>query len=128
MIKVGAAIIREKDNILICQRGEGGLCSNLWEFPGGKQEPHETAEQCVIRECKEELGIEIEVKNILKKTTYNYPEKEIFFTFFNASIKSGEIRPKVHQDVRWVLHRELDKYEFCPADVEIVEQLLKDKP
>lgn len=126
MIKVGAAIIREKDKILICQRGEGGFCANLWEFPGGKQDLDETAEQCVIRECKEELGIEIEVKDILKKTTYNYPEQKIFFAFFNASIKSGEIRAKVHQDIKWVSLSELDKYEFCPVDVEIVQELMKD--
>jgi mutator protein MutT len=123
MIYVAAAIIRQKDKILICQRGAGGNCAFFWEFPGGKQEKDETLEQCAVRECKEELKIDIKIKDIFAETTYQYPEKEIGFTFFNAEIVSGEIKISVHNDYKWVLPSELRNYEFCPADVSVVNSL-----
>lgn len=124
MIFVSAAIIKENGKILICQRGENTTLANLWEFPGGKQEINETAEQCVIRECKEELDIDIKVENIFLKTNYKYLNVEIFFTFFSAKIEDGKINLKEHQDFKWVFPNELEKYKFCPADIEVVQQLL----
>ena len=123
MIHVAAAIIHRGPRILICQRGEGGNCSNLWEFPGGKVEPNETPEQCVLRECREELGIEIELKGLYARTKYRYPDREIAFSFFRAELTNGEIKRKVHRDIKWVLPDELKSYEFCPADIEIVNRL-----
>ena len=59
MKRIAAAILRRNDKILICRRGPGGSCGYLWEFPGGKIEPGETGEDCAVRECREELGVEI---------------------------------------------------------------------
>ena len=68
MTRVSAAIIKNSDNeILICRRGPGGSCEFLWEFPGGKIEPGESPEECLVRECLEELEIEIEVLDSLKR-------------------------------------------------------------
>ena len=120
---VTAAVIQENGKILICQRGAGGNCAFLWEFPGGKLEPRESKEECLIRECEEELGIRITVGSVFAETTYQYPDRKIAFTFFNAQIVAGEIVPKVHHQVRWVTSAELSKYEFCPADIEIIEML-----
>lgn len=120
---VTAAVIQENGKILICQRGAGGNCAFLWEFPGGKLEPCESKEECLIRECEEELGIRITVGSVFAETTYQYPDRKIAFTFFNAQIVAGEIVPKVHHQVRWVTSAELSKYEFCPADIEIIEML-----
>lgn len=124
MIHVTAAIIRKAGKILICQRGKEGNCPSLWEFPGGKQELGETPEQCIIRECKEELDIEIAVESVFAETTYQYPNREIAFTFFNAVLLYGELKRAVHQDFRWVSLDELKNFEFCPADVEIVKLLI----
>jgi len=125
MLKVTAAIIREKGKVLICQRGAGGNCAFLWEFPGGKLEPSETEEECLVRECEEELGIKITTGSIFARTKYQYPDREIAFSFIYAQISSGELTPKVHQQVRWVAPNELPKYDFCPADKEVVEMLVK---
>lgn len=124
MIKVAAAIIHENDKILICQRGAGGNCAFLWEFPGGKLESGETMEQCVIRECREELGIGIAIKRIFAKTAYQYPDKEIEFTFFEAEFIDGGIILEVHNDFKWVSPSELKNYLFCPADEPIVKKLV----
>lgn len=127
MIQVMAAVIKKDGKILICRRGAGGSCAWLWEFPGGKREHGETPEECLFRECREELGIDICIHGIFEKTTYKYPEVEIAFTFFLAEIISGEMKPAVHTAVRWVLPEEMGKYVFCPADVEIVERLSNEK-
>lgn len=123
MTKVAAAIIRCDDKILICKRGAGGNCEYLWEFPGGKQEENESLTECLERECKEELGITIKINGIYEKSVYKYPDREIAFTFFNAEIKEGKLKPYVHQEIRWVAARELSGYEFCPADKEVVKRL-----
>lgn len=123
MIQVTAAIIRQNDRILICKRGAGGSCAFLWEFPGGKLEVGETLEECLIRECKEELEIDIAIKCIFAETTYKYPDREIAFTFFTAEIMGGELKMNVHNDMQWVLPSELKDYEFCPADMEIIRRL-----
>lgn len=128
MIHVTAAIIRQQDKILICRRGPGGNCAFLWEFPGGKLEPGETMEECLLRECEEELGIQISIQGVFAKTTYRYPDREIAFTFYSAEIVKGEVTAKVHREFRWVTPEEINRYEFCPADVEIVEMLRNPSP
>lgn len=125
MIHVTAGIIRNNNQILICQRNSEGDLPLFWEFPGGKLEEGETLEECLVRECKEELDIGIRIICKYAETEYQYPNRRIAFTFFDAEIVDGEMRPKVHSDVRWVQSKELKEYEFCPADVEIVEALMK---
>lgn len=90
MILVSAAIIRNTaGEILICQRGAGGSCAFLWEFPGGKQEAGETAADCLVRECREELGIEIDIVALVEQTSYTYPDNKIGLSFFAAQITGG---------------------------------------
>lgn len=123
MTQVAAAIIRKDNKILICQRGAGGSTAFLWEFPGGKLEHGETPEECVIRECKEELEIDIKLGKIFAKTEYEYPDRRIAFTFFEAEITDGKIKASVHKDIKWVTNVELMDYKFCPADIEIIKRL-----
>ena len=127
MTRVSAAIINNSDNeILICQRGQGGSCEFLWEFPGGKIEQGESPEECLVRECLEELEIEIEVLDLFEQTKYSYPEREIEFMFFSASLKKGVPTLNVHNSIKWVSPDMLGEYEFCPADVLVVERLAKE--
>lgn len=127
MILVSAAIIRNTaGEILICQRGAGGSCAFLWEFPGGKQEADETAAECLVRECREELGVEIEIVALLEKSSYEYPDNKIAFTFFEAKINSGVPCKSVHQEILWVRPAALLQYQFCPADTEIVGRLAQE--
>lgn len=124
MIQVAAAIIKNpSEEFLICQRKDGGSCSYLWEFPGGKREKGETIEECLIRECREELGVGIEVGELFAKRTYRYPEREIAFSFFEAVIVDGTPQKEVHHEIRWVKAKKLAQYDFCPADIEIIAKL-----
>ncbi len=123
MTKVAAAVIRQNGKILICKRGAGGNCAFLWEFPGGKQEEAESPEDCAVRECREELGITIRLTGSAVRLTWDYPDRTIDFTFFEAVPVSGSLTPAVHEEIRWVSPEELADYEFCPADVELVRAL-----
>ena len=123
MIEVAAAMIRDGDKILICQRANDDDCGMLWEFPGGKREAGETLEQCIVREMQEELELDIQVRGVFAKTSYPFNGRDIYFTFFNAEIVGGEMVLNVHNAAKWVCSAELGAYEFMPPDVEIVESL-----
>ncbi|MHB1153759.1 MAG: 8-oxo-dGTP diphosphatase MutT [Eubacteriales bacterium] len=125
IIEVTAAIIKnDKNEFLICQRPGGKNCEYLWEFPGGKQEPDETLEMCLIREIKEELNIEIDVRRKYDDCSHEYNDSVIHITFFDCFIKAGKITAKEHNDIKWVPVNELNNYQFCPADGEIVRKLV----
>lgn len=127
MLKVSAAIIyNDNGEFLICRRNKSTGCPNLWEFAGGKQEVNETAEQCVIRECMEELSVTIQPEGIFYTTTHTFPDTDIYFSFFKAKIIQGVITPNVHTDIKWVKPNELQDYEFCSADNELIKILEED--
>lgn len=123
MLNVTAAIIRRNGRILICKRSNGGSCAHLWEFPGGKFEPGETAYECITREIREELSAEIRPVSVFAEYTYSYPDKDIAFTFIEAELISGEPQLSVHEEMRWVLPEELGQFNWCPADKKVVEML-----
>ncbi|MBE7721095.1 MAG: (deoxy)nucleoside triphosphate pyrophosphohydrolase [Lacrimispora celerecrescens] len=124
-IQVSAAIIMKENKILATQRGYGEF-NNGWEFPGGKIEKGETAEQALIREINEELDVLIEINTKLKVVEYDYPEFHLTMHCFKCVIKSGTLILKEHKSARWLRKEELDKVEWLPADREIIEELISD--
>ena len=125
MTEVVAALIRDTDRVLICQRPAHKARGMLWEFVGGKVEPGESREEALIRECREELAITISVGDIFTEVTHTYPDLTIHLTVFNTEITAGVPRKLEHNDLRWITADELDRYAFCPADQPIVEKLRK---
>lgn len=124
MINVVAAVIKDDNRkILITQRNLKKSQGGLWEFPCGKIEANETKEQAIIREIKEELTIDIKVKDYIDEKIFNYPEKDINLIAFECSIINGNIEFLEHEDYRWVSSSELENFEFAPADMFIVEKL-----
>jgi 8-oxo-dGTP diphosphatase len=90
---------------------------------GGKIEPGETPEQALARECREELGLEIENEHIIGSVIHEYPEMTIRLTLISCSPMSGSI-PKAleHQQIKWVTHAEMDALDFAPADRELIRK------
>ena len=124
MINVVAAVIRNDENkILITKRNLKKAQGGLWEFPGGKIEPNETREHAIVREIKEELDIDITVKEYLAEKTFTYPDKQINLIALECTKVNGEIKLLEHEDFAWITSDELDNYEFAPADLFIVEKL-----
>lgn len=123
MTEVVAALIRDGEKILICQRPAHKARPLLWEFVGGKVEVDETKAQALIRECQEELAITLDVGEAVLDVTHQYPDLTIHLTLFGATIESGTPQLLEHHAMRWVTIPELDQYTFCPADQEIIETL-----
>lgn len=121
-LEVTAAIIRQSGKILICQRPAEKNCGLLWEFPGGKIEAGETGEQCIVRECQEELGITLNVERELTDITYEYPDRTVHLHFFLCSIADGDPENKEHNRFAWITLDEIEQYEFCPADDKMLSQ------
>lgn len=122
-LEVTAAIIRQEDKILICQRPANKNCGLLWEFPGGKIEAGETGEQCIVRECQEELGITLHVECELTDITYEYPDRIVHLRFYLCSIAAGIPEKKEHNALKWITPNEIDQYDFCPADKKMIKTI-----
>lgn len=125
MTEVVAALIWDKNRFMICQRPAHKARGSLWEFVGGKVEPGESKEEALIRECREELGVTVDVGEIFMEVTHQYPDITVHLTLFSASIREGVPQKLEHQDIRWITAEEIGKYSFCPADTEILEKLKK---
>lgn len=121
MTDVVAALIWDHDKFLICQRPQNKARGLLWEFVGGKVEPGETRQQALIRECREELAIEIAVKDVFLEVIHTYPDIKIRLILFNAVIASGEPQLLEHNAIAWITPAQIPQYQFCPADKEILE-------
>ena len=123
MTEVVAALIWDENRFLACQRPAHKARGLLWEFVGGKVEPGETKEQALIRECQEELAVTVAVQDVFMEVDHVYPDLSVHLTLFNASIAEGVPQKIEHNDLRWITVEEIDQYEFCPADEEILRRL-----
>ena len=118
--EVVAALIWDKDRFLICQRPSHKARGLLWEFVGGKVELGESKIEALKRECQEELAIELNIKDVFMDVIHKYPDIHIHLTLFNAEIACGDICLLEHADARWITAEEIEEYDFCPADTEIL--------
>lgn len=124
---VVAALIWRENRFLVCQRPAHKARGLLWEFVGGKVEPGETKEQALIRECQEELAVEVQPGEIFMEVIHEYPDLTVSLTLFQAVILNGEPRLLEHNDLRWITVDEIDSLAFCPADEEILIRLKQTK-
>ncbi len=123
MIEVVAALIWDKDKFIICQRPAHKARALLWEFAGGKVEQGETKEQALVRECQEELAVTLSVGDVFMEIVHEYPDITVHLTLFNATIAEGVPQKLEHNDIRWISVSEIDNYNFCPADVKILDRI-----
>ncbi|MCD8037412.1 MAG: (deoxy)nucleoside triphosphate pyrophosphohydrolase [Clostridiales bacterium] len=123
MTEVAAALIWRDGKFLICQRPPQKARGLLWEFVGGKLEKGETAAEALIRECREELDITVKPNDIFMEVVHKYPDIEIKLVLFNAEIAEGKPKLIEHVDLKWITPSEIDSYDFCPADEEILKEI-----
>lgn len=123
MVEVVAALIWKNGKFMICQRPAHKARGLLWEFVGGKVEPGETKEQALVRECREELAVTVEVQDEFMSLVHEYPDITIHLTVFNAYIAEGVPQLLEHNDIRWIPPKEIKNYDFCPADNKILEKI-----
>lgn len=122
-IKVVAAIIHDTEgHVFATQRGYGDW-KDYWEFPGGKIEPGESAEEALQREIWEELETHIEIEQFFQTIEWDYPEFHLTMHCYLCHIKSGNLMLKEHEAAQWLSKEELDSVNWLPADKSIIEQL-----
>ena len=122
---VVAALIWEGDRFLACQRPANKARALLWEFVGGKVEPGETPEEALIRECREELAVTVQPKDVFMTVIHEYPDLTVRLILFNAAIAEGTPQLLEHNDLRWITPEEIPDFDVCPADVDILKQIME---
>lgn len=121
-IRVAAAVIRDGNKIFATQRGYGEF-KDGWEFPGGKIEAGETAEEALVREIKEELDADIKVGELIDTVEYDYPDFHLSMDCFFCELLSREFVLKEHEAARWLSKEELDSVDWLPADVTLTDKI-----
>ena len=124
MTEVVAALVWRGEKFMICQRPPNKARGLLWEFVGGKVEVGETKEDALVRECREEIGVRLSVGDVFMEVTHEYPDLTVHLTLFCATIAEGEPKMLEHNDIQWITPSEIPNYDFCPADVEILEKIM----
>src|SRR6266403_1360565 len=119
VIDVAAGLIFREGKILITRRHADTHLGGLWEFPGGKREPNETFEDCLIRELREELGIEVTVGELIESLTHTYLEKTVYLKFFRCVWRQHEPQALGCPAFRWVSPKELSEHAFPEADARL---------
>ena len=122
-IEVAAALVFHDGKLLIAQRQADAHLGGLWEFPGGKRDPHETFEQCLARELREELGIEVAIGELVQSLVHEYPERKVHLRFFRCAWLRNEPQPLGCSAFKWVTAAELGDYQFPAADERLLQEL-----
>ena len=121
-IVVAAAVIERGGAVLVTRRLKGAHLEGLWEFPGGKCEPGESLHDCLVRELREELAVDVAPGATLLVTTHAYPEKTVQLHFIRCSMR-GEPSPQQGQQMQWIERSRLDSLDFPAADAALIETL-----
>lgn len=122
-IVVVAAVVRREGRVLLTRRMKGSHLEGMWEFPGGKLEDGEAPEAALARECREECGIDIEVRDILDVTFHRYPTKDVLLLFYDCTLEKGDVQHLGVADHVWCKPDEIDDYPLPPADVKVVGRI-----
>jgi 8-oxo-dGTP diphosphatase len=123
-IIVTAGVVVRDGKVLVAKRKTSSHLEGLWEFPGGKLEPNESPEECLARELKEELGVDVRVGSILEVVYHRYPEKTVLLLFYSCELTHGTPKPLDVEQMAWVKRSELLELEWVPADIGFVRKLV----
>lgn len=123
IIEVAAGLVFREGKLLIAQRKPDAHLASLWEFPGGKREPGETFEQCLHRELREELEIEVQAGDLVESLTHHYPDRTVHLKFFLCRWLRNEPKPIHCSDLAWITLDQIRQYEFPAADARLLEKL-----
>lgn len=126
-IHVTCAIIERDDLVLATQRSAAMSMPYKWEFPGGKIDPGESAEECLRREIREEIGIEIDISRNMRACTHQYPSFTITLYPFVCTIEKGQPVLHEHADLIWLRPTELHTLDWAEADIPVLTAYLSER-
>jgi mutator protein MutT len=122
-VEVAAGLVFRDGRLLITRRSAGAHLAGLWEFPGGKREPGETFEQCLHRELREELGIEVQIVSLIEDILHHYPDRTVRIRFFRCRWLRHEPKPILCDNLVWITAAQLSDYPFPAADARLLDKL-----
>ena len=125
---VTAALVENDGKVLVTQRRPDAPYPHLWEFPGGKLEPSEDPRDCIVREIREELAIEVDVSAVYDVIYHRYPERPVLVLVYRCRWISGVIENREVAAHRWVTPEELANLDLLPADIPLVDRLNRGLP
>ncbi len=120
---VAAVIVNEKNQIFCARRKDQGELALKWEFPGGKIEQHESFEEALVREIKEEFSSTIKVNDFIMTVKHQYQGFHLTMHAFYAEVIEGNLTPNEHTDSKWLSIHELHTLDWAEADLPIVQAL-----
>lgn len=124
--QVAAAVVVREGRILVAQRRFDDRLGGHWEFPGGKIEPGETAEACLVREFQEEFAMQIEPLHFLARSDHSYELGAVELYAYWARSLSEPVELNAHEEFRWLLPEEIPALKLAPADLPLIERILSD--
>jgi mutator protein MutT len=127
-LDVAVAIVFRDSKVLITRRKANAVLGGCWEFPGGKQEPGESLEDCVRRELLEELALRVQPVVSLRPITYRYPDRQVCLHPFLCTHEPGQPQLLGCDELRWVAPAQLRHFEFPPANHQLIEDLISSFP
>ncbi|MAM39663.1 MAG: 8-oxo-dGTP diphosphatase MutT [Erythrobacter sp.] len=125
MKQVAAAIAISEGKVLVTRRAAGQKLAGFWEFPGGKLEPGEDVQTCIVRELQEELGVTSTAGDVLTISEYTYPGGAISLIAIEVSLHTSAFTLTVHDDYAWKAPGELLALNLAPADIPIAKELIE---
>jgi mutator protein MutT len=123
IVEVAAGLVFRGGKLLITQRRPGDHLGGLWEFPGGKREKNESFHACLERELMEELGILVQVRELVGRVTHRYPEHTVRLRFYRCEWLKHEPRAVACHALAWIKRDQLSRYSFPPADARLLRRL-----
>ena len=126
LLVAACALVDADGRVLLAQRPQGKQLAGLWEFPGGKVEPGETPEQCIIRELHEEIGIETDIPCLAPLTfaSHSYDDFHLLMPLFICRRFRGIAQPREGQALKWVRPKQMRDYPMPPADAPLIPFLI----
>ncbi|MFZ5863394.1 MAG: (deoxy)nucleoside triphosphate pyrophosphohydrolase [Nitrospirota bacterium] len=122
-VNIAAAVIENRGRYLIARRRDDAVLGGYWEFPGGKRRRDESIEDCVRREVREEMGVDIAVGEVIEHVVHHYPHGVMDITFLSGTLLRGEPVARGCAELRWVTPSELPAYRFPPANNALIRRL-----
>lgn len=123
--QVAAAIAIQDKRVLVARRSRGQKLEGFWEFPGGKLEPGESVQGCIVRELMEELGVPAEALNVFAESQYDYPGGSINLIAVEVILQSNDFSLSVHDATWWIPISELTSIDLAPADIPIANEIVR---
>ena len=127
-IVVVAGVLSSDGKILVARRPADTHLAGMWEFPGGKLGSDESPEECLVRELREELGIQVRAGRVLEVIHHRYPERAVLLLFYACQLIEGKPEPIGCAELRWLRREELESVEWAPADLPFVRRLAAGNP